>query len=148
MTTTPPHQSKGSKVKRLPRKSWPEDHMDVIGGSYITYTKEKGSEGKAINIMLPSPDRNLREYELDQDEDMESWLSEMDDEQVEAGRMIYYHKWAFERGGANNKRLWEAFEEEKHERWNAWNELPKPIPMVGGLGVSNRGSGSLSAPVK
>jgi hypothetical protein len=77
---------------------------------------------------------------------MESWLLEMDDGQVEAGRMIYYHKWAFETGSASDKRLWKAFEEEKHERWTAWDELPKPIPA--GLGVSNRGSGPLSAPVK
>jgi len=144
MTTTPPHLAKGSKVKRLPRRAWPEVLMDVIGGSYITYTKEKGSEGKAINIMLPSPDRNLQTYDLDRDEDMESWLLEMDDEQVEAGRMIYYHKWAFETGSASDKRLWKAFEEEKHERWAAWNELPKPTCM----GTSSRGSGPLSAPVK
>ena len=115
-----PSPPKGSKVKHLPRRSWPEILMDVIGGSYVTYTKEKGPEEKATNVVLPSPDRNLRKYDLDQDEDVESWLSEMDDEQVEAGRMIYYHKWAFERGGANNKRLWEAFENEKNLRYDIW----------------------------
>ena len=71
MTVSPLPHAKGSKVKRLPRRSWPEVHMDVIGGSYVTYTKEKGPEGKATNIMLPSPDRSLRKYELYRDEDME-----------------------------------------------------------------------------
>ncbi len=141
-TGSPP---KGSKVKRLPRRSWPEVLMDVIGGSHVTYTKEKGPEGKAINIMLPSPDRNLRKYDLDLDEDVESWLSEMDDEQVEAGRMIYYHKWALETGSKNDKRLWEAFENEKHLRYDLWDTVQAAAVAVG---TSNRGSGSLSAPVK
>jgi len=130
---------KGSKVKHLPRNTWPEVHMDVIGGSYVTYTKEKGPKGKAANIMLPSPDRNLRKYELDRGEDVESWLSEMDNEQVEAGRMIYYHKWAFERGGANNKRLWEAFENEKNLRYDIWLTISHTAAAT--AGVSNRGSG-------
>ena len=70
----------------------------------------------------------------------------MDDEQVEAGRMIYYHKWAFERGGTNNKRLWEAFEKEKYLRYDISNIVAQAATTA--LGTSNRGSGSLSAPVK